>query len=152
MKCPLCSSRRENMSFTDYGFYCWSCGRKGSVIQFVMDLFDEEYKQALYRLNNDFNLGLDLDRKPTAEERRRAELSQSFYETYRNCKQLLEDTLSDIYNSVENDYFFYDNLYNSLIDDIDNNEEILFNIGIKRYNAKLLIDEIRQVQYEVRKT
>lgn len=40
------------------GFHCFACGAHGSVIDFVMRLFDLNFKQALLRLNADFNLGL----------------------------------------------------------------------------------------------
>lgn len=150
IKCPLCSSRRQNMSFTSYGFYCWSCGRKGSVIQFTMDLFGIDFPTALRKLNDDFNLGLQLDRPPTREERQRAEISRLAYESYRDCKELLEETLSEALAIAEGNYDFYDNLYNVLKD--SDNLDLLMDIGIKRYNNYLLIDEIRQTQYEVKRT
>lgn len=40
------------------GWNCFGCGQYGSVIDFVMKLFGIDYKQALSRLNYDFNLGI----------------------------------------------------------------------------------------------
>lgn len=40
------------------GFYCFGCKAHGSVIDFVMRLFDCSFQSALDRLNNDFGLGL----------------------------------------------------------------------------------------------
>lgn len=40
------------------GFHCFGCNANGSVIDFVMRLFDCDFKTALQRLNSDFNLGL----------------------------------------------------------------------------------------------
>ena len=150
IKCPLCSSRRQNMSFTSYGFYCWSCGRKGSVIQFAMDLFDIDFPTALRKLNDDFNLGLQIDRPPTKEERQRAERTRLLHESYRDCKELLGETLSEALNIAESNYDFYDNLLNTLKD--SDNLDLLMDIGIKRYNNYLLIDDIKQIQYEVKRT
>jgi DNA primase len=42
------------------GFHCFGCGATGSVIDFVMKLFNINYQQALTRLNYDFNLRLDF--------------------------------------------------------------------------------------------
>ena len=40
------------------GFYCFGCKAHGSVIDFVMRLFDCSFQTALERLNSDFGLGL----------------------------------------------------------------------------------------------
>ena len=40
------------------GFYCFGCKAHGSVIDFVMRLFDCSFRDALSRLNDDFGLGL----------------------------------------------------------------------------------------------
>lgn len=45
------------------GFHCFGCGANGSVIDFVMRLFDLNFRQAVLRLNADFQLGL-TDNKP----------------------------------------------------------------------------------------
>lgn len=49
------------------GWYCFGCGRGGSVINFVMELFDLNFQQAVLRLNADFNLGLSNRRTSRAE-------------------------------------------------------------------------------------
>ena len=45
------------------GFHCFGCGAHGSVIDFVMRLFDLNFKQTVLRINADFHLGL-TSRKP----------------------------------------------------------------------------------------
>ncbi len=40
------------------GFYCFGCKAHGSVIDFIMMLFDCSFQTALERLNSDFSLGL----------------------------------------------------------------------------------------------
>ena len=42
----------------DGGWHCFGCGEGGSVIDFVMKLFDLNCQQACLRLHEDFNLGL----------------------------------------------------------------------------------------------
>ena len=52
------------------GWHCFGCGAGGSVIDFVMLLFNEPFSAALERLNDDFCLGLELGRTMTHRQRR----------------------------------------------------------------------------------
>lgn len=52
------------------GWHCFGCGAGGSVIDFVMRLFDINFRQAVLRLDMDFRLGLG-----SAPKRSRAEQS-----------------------------------------------------------------------------
>lgn len=52
------------------GFHCFGCGAGGSVIDFVMRLFDLSFGQALLRLNTDFGLGLSSSRPSPSEASR----------------------------------------------------------------------------------
>lgn len=60
------------------GWHCFGCGKGGSTIDFVMELFGLTFRQAVLRINADFNLGLTQG-KPIAPalsrmiEERRAE-------------------------------------------------------------------------------
>ena len=40
------------------GFFCFGCQSSGSVIDFVMRIFDSSFSDAMKRLNSDFDLGL----------------------------------------------------------------------------------------------
>ena len=51
-------------------FYCFGCGAHGTVIDFVMRLFDLNFRQACLRINSDFSLGL-TGTKPDKEARSR---------------------------------------------------------------------------------
>lgn len=50
------------------GWHCFGCGAGGSVIDFVMKLFNISFPQACVRLNCDFGLGL-TDEAPNSAER-----------------------------------------------------------------------------------
>lgn len=50
------------------GWHCFGCGAGGSVIDFVMKLFDINFRQALLRLNSDFGLGIVPGAKQTRAE------------------------------------------------------------------------------------
>ena len=77
LRCPFHSGDREaslKLYPDDRGWHCFGCGRGGSVIDFVMDLYDLDFKQAVVRLNDDFGLGLSFrSERPSYMERRRAE-------------------------------------------------------------------------------
>lgn len=60
------------------GFHCFACGAHGSVIDFVMRLFNLNFRQAVLRINADFHLGLtpskpDRAARSAALEARREE-------------------------------------------------------------------------------
>ena len=50
------------------GFHCFGCGAHGSVIDFVMLLFNLNFQHAVLRLNADFHLGIS-SKKPNRSER-----------------------------------------------------------------------------------
>jgi DNA primase len=44
------------------GFYCFSCGSKGDVIDLVGKIFNINKKQSIIRISNDFSLGLTQEK------------------------------------------------------------------------------------------
>ena len=52
------------------GFHCFGCGAHGSVIDFVMRLFNLNFRQAVLRINADFHLGLTASKPDRAERSR----------------------------------------------------------------------------------
>lgn len=81
IKCPFHQGDRTaslKLYPGERGFHCFGCNRGGSVIDFVMELYDINFAQAVVRLNADFALGLTGERPSPAqrakvlEERRRA--------------------------------------------------------------------------------
>ena len=66
IKCPFhANDNTASLKLYDGegGFHCFACGAHGSVIDFVMRLFDLNFRQAVLRINSDFHLGLTT-RKP----------------------------------------------------------------------------------------
>src|SRR5574344_99703 len=51
------------------GFCCFGCGAGGSVIDFVMKLYDISFTAACERINNDFSLNLPIGRQMTRREK-----------------------------------------------------------------------------------
>ena len=75
LQCPLHQGDRHG-SLKVYeggrGWHCFGCGRGGSVIDFVMELFGLSFHEACLKLNEDFRLGLS-DRKPSRAVKQRFE-------------------------------------------------------------------------------
>lgn len=66
------------------GWCCFGCHAGGSVIDFVMRLFDIPFRQAILRINTDFALGLTWDKPDPAV--RSAILEARRWETQRKAK------------------------------------------------------------------
>lgn len=64
VNCPFHDDRSPSMKLNEDYFYCFGCGAKGDVIDFVAKLFDLTSLQAAQRLAYDF--GIDPDKPPTA--------------------------------------------------------------------------------------
>lgn len=92
ISCPFHKEKTASLkvycsSDSHSGWHCFGCGRGGSVIDFVMQLFDINYQQAVIRINQDFNLGLTKEKASRAalskaarmarQERREEELRES---------------------------------------------------------------------------
>lgn len=74
--CPFHAEKTASLKLYDRTFHCYGCGVGGSVIDFVAKLFSLDPLDAVKRLNEDFNLGLDLDGRPDPEELRERKRTQ----------------------------------------------------------------------------
>lgn len=78
--------RHPSMAFRNGRFHCWSCNRHGDSIDLVVQLFQISPLEAAKRLNEDFHLGLDLDRPPDPEElreRKRTQEARKLFDEWR---------------------------------------------------------------------
>lgn len=86
--CIFHPDHHPSMTFRKGNFRCWSCGAHGSSIDLTTELFHLTPLDAVKRLNADFGLGLDLERKElTAEERQQLQHQHEIRDTY----QLFEE-------------------------------------------------------------
>lgn len=73
VRCPFHAERTASLKlYPDGGFHCFGCGAGGSSIDFVMKLFNLDAMGATRKLNEDFGLGLPLDRPLSPAEREKA--------------------------------------------------------------------------------
>lgn len=71
--CPIHGEKTASLKvYSDpkRGWYCFGCGRGGTVIDLGMALWDTDFKGACVRLNDEFQLGIPMGRPLTAEEKR----------------------------------------------------------------------------------
>ncbi len=78
--CPFHNDKTASMKIYDKSFYCFGCNKTGDLIQFVEYLFNLNFKEAMQKINLDFNLNLssnikiDYDKiKSIQEEKQRKE-------------------------------------------------------------------------------
>lgn len=88
--CPFHNDQHPSLriySEPGKGFYCYSCGAGGSVIDFVMRLFRLTYKQSLLRIGSDFGFS---DDPPDREAERRIRAEQA---AKRRMERMKQDTI-----------------------------------------------------------
>lgn len=70
--CPFHHDHHPSMTFRGGRFRCWSCGASGDAIEFTGKLFGLKPLDATRKLNEDFNLGIPLDKPLSPKEREQA--------------------------------------------------------------------------------
>lgn len=71
--CPFHGEKTPSLKVykeTGRGWYCFGCHAGGDVIDMAKRFYGLEFKAALARLNEEFSLGLPLDRQLTRQERK----------------------------------------------------------------------------------
>lgn len=98
--CPFHDDRHASMHVYsgERGYWCFTCGEGGSVIDFVMKYFGLAFYPACQKINNDFGLGLPFGQ--AIEVNRYKELQQQAETRKRELRQKQErrDSLSEAYN------------------------------------------------------
>lgn len=58
--CPLHHEKTASFKIDEVKqlYYCFGCGKGGDVFKFVQEYFGMEFKDALYKLDQDFSLGI----------------------------------------------------------------------------------------------
>ena len=94
--CPFHNEKTPSLKLFDDGFKCFGCGESGSVIDFVGKLFSLDPLGAVRRIDQDFRLGLPLDRSPTDEEQQAAQVHRHAVEAKKLFTEWREETLLQI--------------------------------------------------------
>ena len=106
MRCIFHNEKTASMKVYNgnKGYYCFGCGVGGDVIDFMQKAFNLSFVEAISKLNNDFNLNLDID-TPIVRKReisRIEELKRKRYEEDKRKRQLdkLYDELCEIHRGM----------------------------------------------------
>lgn len=92
VSCPFHDDRTPSMKLNEDYFYCFGCGAKGDVIDFVARLFDLTSLQAAQKLSYDF--GIDPDKPPAAAlSKPKYPLARAFRQEEMHCQRVLCDYL-----------------------------------------------------------
>lgn len=79
------------------GYYCFGCGARGSVIDFVMQYFGLTFQDAIAKINTDFSLGLPIGERISLRQRREMEHRQRERQEERNREQRERERLEGEY-------------------------------------------------------
>ena len=123
MSCPFHGhDKHPSAQIYDKYFHCFTCGKHLDVIGFVQELFGISFREAMQKINEDFDLGLNLKTKID----------------YRKIKKIENERKANIrlYNKLEKDFLELCDLKFQYINKI---REINRNVNI--YNWEDLIFE-----------
>ena len=98
VRCPFHRDKTASMKLYpgDRGFHCFGCGKGGSVIDFVSELYGLDPLGAVRRLNEDFHLALPVDRPPTQAERVEAQKQENVALIYRLFESWRNATIKEL--------------------------------------------------------
>ena len=110
--CPFHADKKPSLKVYDgkRGFCCFVCDTKGSVIDFVMRFFGLDFKAAACKINTDFNLGLPIGEKQTAEERRIAHNMSVLLRAERERKRRQQEQLESEYHAALDEFIRLDRI------------------------------------------
>ena len=110
--CPFHADKKPSLKVYDgkRGFCCFVCDTKGSVIDFVMRFFGLDFKAAACKINTDFNLGLSIGEKQTAEERRIAHNMSVLLRAERERKRRQQEQLENEYHAALDEFIRLDRI------------------------------------------
>ncbi len=91
--CPFHTDQHPSLKLNEDYFYCFGCGARGDVIDFVARLFDLSSYEAAQKLAYDF--GIDPDKPPAlaALQKPKYPLAKAFQKEELHCQRVLCDYL-----------------------------------------------------------
>ena len=110
MICPFHNDSHPSMQVYpgDGGYHCFVCGAGGDVIDFVMRLFELDFKDACKKMDQDFNLHLDVGETRSKAEREAAERAFRERMERKRRHEQRRKLLYAIYHAEYNRYTFLD--------------------------------------------
>lgn len=91
--CPFHNDRHPSLKLNEDYFYCFGCGAKGDVIDFVAKLFDLSNFEAAQRLAEDFGISTEPGQAVAAPHKTKRPHIRQFREDEMMCFRVLTDYL-----------------------------------------------------------
>ena len=91
--CPFYNDRHPSLKLNEDYFYCFGCGAKGDVIDFVAKLFDLSNFEAAQRLAEDFGISTEPGQAVAAPHKTKRPHIRQFREDEMLCFRVLTDYL-----------------------------------------------------------
>ena len=98
--CPIHNGEKRNFAFWDDRFKCYVCGAHGTVIDFVMQLFNLAFMDALAKIDRDFRLGLNVGGKLDEEKQAEAERICAERRAEKRLRDAERKRLNDAYHDA----------------------------------------------------
>lgn len=136
--CPFHADINKSFSIKNEKFKCFGCGATGDIVDFVSQMFNLSFREALIKLNDDFRLGLSKE-KPTKKEvseiekiNKKKELAKEFKERkIEELNNVTEEARKVYQEEGEIDKFYeLSNIADSLQEDLASGIDISFNANV----------------------
>lgn len=109
--CPFHEDKRPSAKMYKDSFYCFSCNKAGDLIRFVEDYFNLSFKEAMQKINIDFNLGIDSNTKidytkinkikrERNKKKREYEKLESKFEEYCDIRKALIKIINILHDNI----------------------------------------------------
>lgn len=86
-KCPFHNEKTASLTIKREHYKCFGCGAYGGAIDFVMEHFGLQFRQALVKLDSDFQLGYVTNKKPSYRERAQMSENRRLEQAYQEHKE-----------------------------------------------------------------
>ena len=91
--CPFHNDRHPSLKLNEEYFFCFGCGAKGDVIDFVAKLFDLSSYEAAQNLATDFGISTELGQTTVVPHKPKYPYIRQFREDEMLCFRVLTDYL-----------------------------------------------------------
>lgn len=98
--CPIHNGTKSNFAYKEHGFNCYVCGVHGDVITFTELYFGLDFMDACRKLDQDFNLGLNVGGTLDAEKQAEAERVSMMLRAKRERREAERKRVQEAYHAA----------------------------------------------------
>ena len=135
--CPFHNDKTASMRIYDKSFYCFGCNKTGDLIQFVEYLYNLSFKDAMQKINLDFNLGLQSNRIIDFDKIRKIQEERQLKQIEEHTKNIAFQKKCDILHAYQKYISYFSKKINK-----DNWENYTYIMSFLLEKAEKLENEI----------